>query len=173
MRALAAQDRLAIKRLARALAQHAARRPRIRNRPSRTSFGDRYIYSLCPSAPEARAYAIGLALDVTESYPVVGVSLETPGFLPYAHGFHHEFALVRPNRWLDSQLGLCFCEHCVCGARSAGIRVEALRRQVAADIEAYLASDVDFPPDMAEAFWLADTRTDGDLERSSTGAARS
>ena len=126
-------------------------------------FGDRYIYSLCPSAPEARAYAIGLALDVTESYPVVGVSLETPGFLPYAHGFHHEFALVRPNRWLDSQLGLCFCEHCVSGARSAGIRVEWLRRQVAADVEAYLASDVDFPPDMAEAFWLADTRTDGDL----------
>ncbi len=127
------------------------------------AFGDRYIYSLCPSAPEARAYARGLALDVTESYPVVGVSLETPGFLPYLHGFHHEFALVRPNRWLESQLGLCFCEHCMSGAKRAGIRVEALRRQVAFDIEAYLASDVDFPADMAEAFWLADTRTDGDL----------
>ena len=25
------------------------------------AFGDRYIYSLCPSAPDARAYAIGLA----------------------------------------------------------------------------------------------------------------
>ncbi len=31
------------------------------------AFGDRYIYNLCPSAPEARAYAIGLARDVTES----------------------------------------------------------------------------------------------------------
>ena len=127
------------------------------------AFGDRYVYSLCPSAPEARAYAIGLALDVTESYPVGGVSLETPGFLPYAHGYHHEFALNRPNRWLDTQLGLCFCEHCSAGAKRAGIRVEALRRQVAADIEAYLASDVDFPDDMAEAFWLADARTDGEL----------
>jgi hypothetical protein len=127
------------------------------------AFGDRYIYNLCPSAPDARAYAIGLALDVTESYPVVGVSLETPGFLPYAHGYHHEFALNRPNRWLDAQLGLCFCEHCVTGAKGAGIRVESLRRRIASDIDAYLASDVDFPPDMAEAFWLADTRTDGDL----------
>ena len=127
------------------------------------AFGDRYIYNLCPSAPEARAYAIGLARDVTESYPVSGVSLETPGFLPYAHGYHHEFALNRPNRWLDSQLGLCFCAHCLAGAKSAGIRVEALKRQVAADIEAYLASDVDFPSDMAEAFWLADVRSDGDL----------
>jgi hypothetical protein len=127
------------------------------------AFGDRYIYNLCPSAPEARAFAIGLARDVTESYPVSGVSLETPGFLPYAHGYHLEFALNRPNRWLDSQLGLCFCAHCVAGAKSAGIRVEALKRQVGADIEAYLASDADFPADMAEAFWLADVRSDGDL----------
>jgi hypothetical protein len=126
--------------------------------------GDRYIYNLCPSAPDARAYAIGLARDVTASYPVSGVSLETPGFLPYAHGFHHEFALNRPNRWLDSQLGLCFCEHCQAGAKRAGIPVEALRQQVAGDIEAYLSSDVDFPADMAEAFWLADTRTDGALK---------
>ena len=29
------------------------------------AFGDRYIYNLCPSAAEARAYAIGLARDVT------------------------------------------------------------------------------------------------------------
>lgn len=162
LRALSAQDRLAVNvwlvllHNTRLGAAH----------PESTvanAFGDRYIYNLCPSAPEARAYARGLALDVTESYPVVGVSLETPGFLPYLHGFHHEFALVRPNRWLESQLGLCFCEHCSSGAKRAGIRVEALRRQVASDIEAYLASDVDFPADMAEAFWLADTRTDGDL----------
>ena len=128
------------------------------------AFGDRYIYNLCPSAPDARAYAIGLARDVTASYPVSGASLETPGFLPYAHGFHHEFALNRPNRWLDSQLGLCFCEHCQAGAKRAGIPVEALRQQVAGDIEAYLSSNVDFPADMAEAFWLADTRTDGALK---------
>src|SRR5271166_7147125 len=25
------------------------------------AFGDRYLYNLCPSAPEARAYAVGLA----------------------------------------------------------------------------------------------------------------
>lgn len=127
------------------------------------AFGDHYVYSLCPSAPDARAYAIGLARDVTESYPVAGVSLETPGFLPYAHGYHHEFALLRPNRWLDAQLGLCFCEHCAARAKKAGIKTEPLRRQVASDIEAYLASDVDFPADMAEAFFFADTRTDGEL----------
>jgi hypothetical protein len=121
------------------------------------AFGDRYIYSLCPAAPEARAYALGLAKDVTESYGVSGISLETPGFLPYAHGYHHEFALNRPNRWLDSLLGLCFCEHCVKGAQKAGIDALNLKAEVARDISDYLASDVDFPADMAEAFWHADT----------------
>ena len=128
------------------------------------AFGDRYVYSLCPSAPEARAYAVGLARDVTEAYPIVGVSLETPGFLPFAHGYHHEFALVRPNRWLDSQLGLCFCQHCIKAAKAAGIDADLLKHQVAADVSAYLASDIDFPGDMAEAFWLADTRSDGALK---------
>ncbi len=128
------------------------------------AFGDRYVYSLCPSHPEARAYAIGLVKDVTKNYPVTGVSIESPGFAPYAHGFHHEFALQRPNRWLDSQLGLCFCEHCCAAAKKSGISVLALKTRVAADITAYLSSDVDFPPDMAEAFWQADTRFDGELK---------
>ncbi len=127
------------------------------------AFGDRYVYSLCPSHPEARAYAMGLARDVTERYPVAGVSIESPGFAPYAHGYHHEFALMRQNKWLDSLLGLCFCEHCVAGAEAQGIEARRLKAQVAADIAAYLASDVDFPDDMAEAFWLADVQANGDL----------
>ncbi|MGA2794479.1 MAG: hypothetical protein ABSE69_13285 [Roseiarcus sp.] len=128
------------------------------------AFGDSYIYNLCASAPDARAYAIGLAQDVTQAYSVSGVSMETPGFLPFAHGFHHEFALNRPNRWLDSQLGLCFCPHCLRGAKAAGIDAGRLKARVAEDVTAYLASEIDFPADMAEAFWLADTRTDGDLK---------
>jgi hypothetical protein len=128
------------------------------------AFGDRYIYSLCPSAPDARAYAIGLARDVTESYPVTGVSLESPGFAPYAHGYHHEFALQQQNRWLECQLGLCFCDHCLSGAKKAGIDAATLKARVAKDVSDYLAGDIDFPADMAEAFWLADTRNDGELK---------
>jgi len=59
---------------------------------------------------------------------------------------------------------LCFCDHCVGSAQSVGIDARGLKAQVARDITAYLASDVDFPPDMAEAFWLADTRSDGALK---------
>src|SRR5690606_35557013 len=129
------------------------------------AFGDPYFYNLCPSAPEARAYAKGLARDVTESYPVSGLSLEAPGFTPYAHGYHHEFALLRSNPWLENLLGLCFCDHCVARAEAEGIEASRLKAQVARDIDAYLASDIDFPPDMAEAFWRADIFAAGDLRR--------
>jgi hypothetical protein len=128
------------------------------------AFGDHYIYSLCPSSSAARAYAVALARDATENYAVSGISLESCGFAPYAHGFHHEFALLRPNRWLDNQLGLCFCKHCLDGAQRAGVDAQRLKVQVAEDVSAYLASDVDFPGDMAEAFWMADTRSDGALQ---------
>ncbi|WP_421759362.1 hypothetical protein [Devosia sp.] len=131
----------------------------------RNAFGDPYYYNLCPSAPEARAYAIGLARDVTESYPVAGISIEAPGFTPYAHGYHHEFALLRSNIWLENLLGLCFCDHCVAAAEAQGIDARRLKAQVAHDIAAYLDSDIDFPPDMAEAFWRADVVADGDLRR--------
>jgi len=120
------------------------------------AFGDRYVYSLCPSAPEVRDYAVALCKDVTESYPVVGLSLETPGFLPYQHGYHHEFALLKQNRWLDAQLGLCFCEYCLRGAAQNGIDAADLKKRVASAIENYLDSEIDFSDDMAEAFWLAD-----------------
>jgi hypothetical protein len=131
----------------------------------RNAFGDPYYYNLCPSAPAARAYAIGLAKDVTESYSVAGISTEAPGFTPYAHGFHHEFALMKSNAWLENMLGLCFCDHCVAAAEKAGIDARRLKAEVAADISAYLDSDIDYPPDMAEAFWRADIAADGDLRR--------
>jgi hypothetical protein len=131
----------------------------------RNAFGDPYFYNLCPSAPEARAYAIGLAKDVTESYPVRGISLEAPGFAPYAHGYHHEFALVKSNAWLENILGLCFCKHCLAGATNAGIDAGRLKAEIAADIGAYLDSDIDFPTDMAEAFWRADVAAHGELSR--------
>ena len=88
---------------------------------------------------------MALCRDVTEAYPITGISLETPGFLPYAHGYHHEFAMVKPNTWLTGRLGLCFCEHCAAGAEAAGVDASGLKSRVREDIEGYLAGDVDFP----------------------------
>jgi hypothetical protein len=128
------------------------------------AFGDRYVYALCPSAPEAREYAAALCKDVTDNYPVIGISVESPGFAPYQHGFHHEFALMKQNRWFDGLMGLCFCRHCRKGAKAAGIDADRLAAQVRSDAESWLATDFDLPDDMAEAFFVADTRSDGALK---------
>ncbi len=131
----------------------------------RNAWGDRYVYSLCPSCPGAREYAIALCTDVTRTYPVSGISLETPGFLPYAHGFHHEFAMVKTNRWLEGRLGLCFCDHCLTGAEAAGIDARRLQARVREDVNSYLDAIDDFPGDMGDAFWLNDIATDLELAR--------
>ena len=96
---------------------------------------------------------------------MTGLSLEAPGFTPYAHGYHHEFALMKSNPWLEDMLGLCFCEHCLAGAEKTGIDARRLQAEVASDISAYLDSDIDYPADMAEAFWQADLAADNDLRR--------
>lgn len=127
------------------------------------AFGDSYLYSLCPSSPEVRDYAVALCCDVAEKYPVAGLTLETPGFLPYQHGYHHEFALVRLNDWLSNMLGLCFCDHCVAAASEKGIDAKGLRARAAKAIDDYLDADFDLEEDMASALWQADTVMDADL----------
>ena len=127
------------------------------------AFGDRYPYSLCPANPDVRAYAAALCADVTDAYPVIGVSLETPGYLPFAHGYHHEFALMRQNAWLDMLLGLCFCEHCVAGAKADGIDADGLKAGTAAQIDAYLGSEIDAPDDMAAAWLMGDLAWNDEL----------
>jgi len=72
---------------------------------------------------------------------------------------------MKSNPWLENMLGLCFCDHCVSGAEKAGIDARRFKAQVAGDIEAYLDSDIDYPADMAEAFWRADVATNADLRR--------
>jgi hypothetical protein len=127
--------------------------------------GDPYIYSFCPSAPDSRAYGVGLAKDVSDNYDISGIGIESIGFPPYEHGFHHEMSFVKPNKWLSSYLGLCFCKHCLKGAKEFGVDADKLKAQVAKKIEDYFAGDIDFPADMAEAFWLADVVANSELRR--------
>ena len=129
------------------------------------AFGDPYIYALCPSAPDARAYAIGLARDISENYQISGISVESIGFPPFEHGYHHEMSFVKPNLWLSQYLGLCFCKFCITGAEKASIDVKALKSRVIDRINSYLESDLDYSADMAQAFWIADIQSDSDLAK--------
>ncbi len=107
------------------------------------AFGDPYFYSLCPANKHVRQYAQTLATDFAGRYNVERLLLEAPGFLTYSHGYHHEFAQVRLNPYLDMLLGLCFCDSCCDGAERSGIDADGLRSSVAAAIDGYLSEDTE------------------------------
>jgi len=129
----------------------------------RNAFGDSYPYSLCPVQPAMRRYAINLCTDIAEQLPVLGLTLESPGFLPYAHGYHHEFSQVHGNAWLDAMLGLCFCDACVTQSTRHGLDTIGLKQRVAGRIDRYLASPCDLDDDMARDWIAADLIHDEQL----------
>jgi hypothetical protein len=126
-------------------------------------FGDSYPYSLCPMHDEVFHYALTLSADLTRQYPLKSIVLETPGWLPYAHGYHHEFSQVRSNVWLDAMLGLCFCPACCAQAAQKGIAIESLQRRIAARIDACLTGPSDLSPDQAHVNLQKDMERDSDL----------
>jgi hypothetical protein len=98
---------------------------------TRNAFGDPNYYSLCPSNPEARAYVATLVEDITHTYKPDVVELETPSFMGFTHGYHHEKDGVGLTAEDDFALSLCFCDACRGRAKKAGVDVEAARRIVA------------------------------------------
>lgn len=122
----------------------------------KNAFGDRYPYSLCPVNPDVQDYGRTLCQDIAQHYDVAQLLLETPGFLTYNHGYHHEFAQLPPNPWLQAWLGLCFCEHCVNGASQAGIDVAGLQQLAITRINQFLASPSAPSEDMCQLWIQAD-----------------
>lgn len=101
----------------------------------RNAFGDAHYYSLCPSHPDVRAYAVTLVQDLTRNYRPDVVQLESPGFMGYAHGYHHEKDGVGLLPEEDFLLSLCFCEACLDRASRAAVDAAAARRTVRRWIE--------------------------------------
>lgn len=120
---------------------------------ARNAYGDGYVYSLCPMQPRVFEYALALACDAAAQC-VHNVILETPGWLPYAHGYHHEFSQLRSNVWLDAMLGLCFCDACMARAKGCGIDAHGLRDYVIGRVDGYLGGARDASAHEAQD-WLA------------------
>jgi hypothetical protein len=131
---------------------------------TRNAFGDSYPYSLCPSNTEVRNHAVSLCRDLAANYDVECLLLESPGWMVYSHGYHHEFAMLPANAWLDGMLGLCFCDHCLRGTAAAGMDAAGLRRRVRERIDAFLAGPIDPDVEQAQSWIERDRQTDPDLD---------
>jgi hypothetical protein len=118
----------------------------------RNAFGDPSYFSLCPSHPDVRAYAVTLARDLARNYRPDVIQLETPGFMGYAHGYHHEKDGVGLTPEDDFLLSLCFCDACAHRASLAGVDAGAARRTVRRWIEDSAARETPMPcwPDLAQ-----------------------
>jgi len=130
---------------------------------SRNLFDDGYPYSLCPAHEDVQEYAAGICSWLTSHYELQALCLESPGWLPYSHGYHHEFAQVESNPWLDAMLALCFCQSCMAGASKSGVDMAGLRERLKNRVTGYLQSSVEVEPDMAAAWLMAHCREDEDL----------
>mgnify|MGYP002777766004 CR=1 FL=1 len=110
---------------------------------TRTAHGDPNLYALCPSSPAARGYATGLVAEIA-ALGVDRIEVETPDFMGFAHGFHHEKDGL-PSRPEDAfLLGLCFCAHCESAARRDGAPFEEARQDARALLDAAFAAEL--PP---------------------------
>lgn len=112
----------------------------------RTAHGDPHLYALCPSSPAAREYAAGLVAEISETYAPDRIEIETPDFMGFAHGFHHEKDGLGLRPEDEFLLGLCFCDHCRASAGAEGVPFEAARREVVALLDAAFARDLPAPP---------------------------
>jgi hypothetical protein len=98
---------------------------------TRSAVGDASPFGLCPSHPDARAYVTTLVEDVTRTYKPDVIELETPGFMGFAHGFHHEKDGIGLTAEDDLVFSLCFCPACMERSAKAGVDAGAAKRTVA------------------------------------------
>lgn len=129
----------------------------------KNAYGDPYVYSLCPMHTAVFDYAVNLCKDLSHQHALSSIVLETPGWQPYAHGYHHEFAQVASNPWLDNMLGMCFCDACTSAAKEKGIAIGALQTRVQANIHNYLALPADAQTDQAASWTQSDLLSDPEL----------
>jgi hypothetical protein len=125
-------------------------------------FDDRYIYSLNPAHPDVRDFVVGLCRDIAEQHDLEALTLETPGWLPYVHGYHHEFAMRPVDPWLATSLGICFAPASVESARKEGIDAGALKARLRASIETHLEQGLHLDDARASQWIMADLVGDPD-----------
>jgi len=101
-----------------------------------TAFGDPLIHSLSPAHPDVRQYLVAMVRDLVARYEVAAVELESPGYMGFVHGYHHEISGVDLDPVQQRLLGISFNPVEISGAMEGGIDAERLRRRVAALLDA-------------------------------------
>jgi hypothetical protein len=100
-----------------------------------TAFGDPQWHSLSPAHPDVRAYVLAMVGDFASKYDVAAIELESPGYMGFAHGYHHEIFGVDIDEHVGKLLGISFNPVEISGATEAGIDAGSVRQRIAALID--------------------------------------
>lgn len=101
-----------------------------------TAFGDPLIHSLCPAHPDVREYVVTLVTDLLSRYEAVAIQLESPGYMGFVHGYHHEIIGVDLDKIQEQLLGISFNPFEIEMTQVKGIDAEGVRRRVAGLLDA-------------------------------------
>jgi hypothetical protein len=116
----------------------------------RNAFGDVAEDHLCPSQPDARAYAVALVAELTAGYAVAAVELEGMNFAGTLDANRHVTDGIGLTPEDDLLLSVCFCPACLARAAGAGVDGEAARVTVRRLVEESAARALPAPrwPDL-------------------------
>lgn len=107
-----------------------------------TVFADPLYNSLSPAHPLTREYMIAHVTDMASRYDLHAIMLESPGYMGFAHGEHHEIIGTEFDAVQRDILNLSFSDYEVKKAEEDGIPAEALRGITAAVLDASLNQGV-------------------------------
>ena len=107
-----------------------------------TVFADPLYNSLSPAHPLVREYMIAHVTDLASRYDLHAIMLESPGYMGFEHGEHHEIIGTPLDPVQRDILNLSFSDYEVMKAAEAGIPAEMLRGFTAAVMDASLNQGV-------------------------------
>src|SRR5699024_7488342 len=101
-----------------------------------TVFADPLYNSLSPAHPLAREYMVAHVTDMGSKYDLHAIMLESPGYMGFEHGEHHEIIGTEFDAVQRDILNLSFSDYEVKKAGENGIAAEMLRGLTAAVLDA-------------------------------------
>lgn len=118
-------------------------------------FGDSYPHALNPSHADVRAYLTAMVRNLAQAYPLRSIQLESPQYLGFRHGHHHERYSVPLDPVALRLFDLSFAASDLAMVQAAGIDGPGLRAVVARRLQDYLdqapAKPADWPASWEEA----------------------
>lgn len=115
-----------------------------------TAFGDPLFNSLSPAHPLVREYLLAHVRDMARQFDLHAIMLESPGYMSFQHGEHHEIIGTSFDPVQRDLLNLSFSDYEIEQAIAAGIPAGVLRGLIAALLDASINQGVKLAKDDGE-----------------------